>query len=199
MSRSLPSSRTSSSISLSVNKKTLRCQLLQQRQSLTAEVWQANSQAICHHLARAPQFQAATTILTYQSYRQEPSLDYLFINTDKQWGLPRCAGKDLCWHAWKPSQPLITGRYDLLEPDPASPQLCVADVDLILMPAVAIDRRGYRLGYGGGYYDRLRADPLWRKIPTIGIVFDFAYLETLPIDPWDLPLDLVCTELGVRG
>jgi 5-formyltetrahydrofolate cyclo-ligase len=64
---------------------------------------------------------------------------------------------------------------------------------------VAIDRQGYRLGYGGGYYDRLRADPLWRKIPTIGIVFNFAYVEQLPIEPWDLPLDAVCTELGVTA
>jgi 5-formyltetrahydrofolate cyclo-ligase len=182
-----------------VPKKTLRHQLLQQRQSLTPEVWQAHSQAICDRLANSPQFRSAQTILAYHSHRQEPSLNDLFNHTDKYWGLPRCVGKDLCWHAWKPSQPLITGRYDLLEPDPELPQLAAADVDLILMPAVAIDRRGYRLGYGGGYYDRLRADPLWRKIPTIGIVFNFAYLATLPIDPWDVPLDAVCTELGIRG
>jgi 5-formyltetrahydrofolate cyclo-ligase len=69
-------------------------------------------------------------------------------------------------------------------------------VDLMLVPAVALDRQGYRLGYGGGYYDRLRANPLWGNIPTIGIAFDFAYIEALPIDPWDLQLDAVCTELG---
>jgi 5-formyltetrahydrofolate cyclo-ligase len=87
--------------------------------------------------------------------------------------------------------------YGILEPDPTLPQLLVENVDLLLVPAVAIDGRGYRLGYGGGYYDRLRADPHWRKIPTIGIVFDFAYIDAVPIDPWDLPLDAACTELGL--
>lgn len=89
------------------------------------------------------------------------------------------------------------GHYGILEPDPALPQLLAENIDLLLVPAVAIDRGGYRLGYGGGYYDRLRADPCWRQIPTIGIVFDFAYVDSLPIDPWDLPLDAVCTELGL--
>lgn len=154
------------------DKQGLRRQFLQQRQALAPATWQANSDRICQHLAEFPAFAAARSILAYQSHRQEPNLDYLFTRTDKQWGLPRCVGKHLLWHAWKPSQALVTGRYDLLEPDPALPLLGLDNVDLILIPAVAIDRRGYRLGYGGGYYDRLRADPIWAKIPTIGITFD---------------------------
>jgi 5-formyltetrahydrofolate cyclo-ligase len=95
------------------------------------------------------------------------------------------------------SEPMLIGAYGILEPLPELPPIEPDNVDLMLVPAVAIDRSGYRLGYGGGYYDRLRADPLWRKMPTIGIVFDFAYVETLPIEAWDLPIDNVCTELGV--
>jgi 5-formyltetrahydrofolate cyclo-ligase len=178
-------------------KPNLRRQLLQQRQALPVEVWQAQSDLICHHLLNCPQFMRAKTILAYQSYRQEPNLNYLFTYTNKQWGLPRCVGQDLLWHCWQPSQPLVIGNYDILEPHPELPMLLPEHIDLILVPTVAIDRHGYRLGYGGGYYDRLRADPLWQKIPTIGIVFDFAYLDTLPIDPWDVPVDAVCTELGV--
>jgi 5-formyltetrahydrofolate cyclo-ligase len=187
------------------DKNTLRRQFLQQRQALSTELWRSHSNLICHHLANYPQFQDAQTILAYQSCRQEPDLDYLFTHINKQWGLPRCIGKDLLWHCWQPSEALLTGRYGILEPNSASPQLSPDRVDLILVPSVAItsgttkpnERRGYRLGYGGGYYDRLRADPLWRKIPTIGIVFDFAYVERLPIDPWDVPVDAVCTELGI--
>jgi 5-formyltetrahydrofolate cyclo-ligase len=105
-------------------------------------------------------------------------------------------GKDLIWHVWQPLEPLQTGAYGILEPDRDAPVLAPDKVDLMLVPAVAIDRQGYRLGYGGGYYDRLRAHPSWRNIPTIGITFDFAYVESLPIDPWDLPLDAICTESG---
>jgi 5-formyltetrahydrofolate cyclo-ligase len=177
-------------------KNKLRRQLVEQRQALSTELWRVQSDQICDHLANCPQFVAAQTILAYQSCRQEPNLDYLFTHTHKQWGLPRCVGKHLHWHRWQPLEPLEIGSYGILEPNSASPQLVPHDVDLILVPSVAIDRYGYRLGYGGGYYDRLRADPLWRKIPTIGIAFDFAYREALPIDPWDLPLDAVCTEVG---
>jgi 5-formyltetrahydrofolate cyclo-ligase len=181
---------------LNCPKNILRRQFLQQRQALPVQLWRVQSDRICHHLLNCPQFIEARTILAYQSCRQEPNLDYLFNHTNKQWGLPRCIGKDLLWHGWKPEEALVVGTYDILEPNSDSPQLVPNNVDLLLVPAVAIDRRGYRLGYGGGYYDRLRADSRWRKIPTIGIVFDFARVETLPIDPWDLPLDAVCTELG---
>jgi 5-formyltetrahydrofolate cyclo-ligase len=180
-------------------KHLLRRQFLDRRQALSATTWRSQSDMLCAQLLNCPQLVSARTILAYCSYRQEPDLDYLFRHTDKQWGLPRCVGKDLIWHSWEADVPLFTGAYGILEPDPATPLLDPSIVDLILVPAVAIDRSGYRLGYGGGYYDRLRADPRWRKIPTIGIVFEAAYIETLPIDPWDLPLDAVCTELGVTN
>jgi 5-formyltetrahydrofolate cyclo-ligase len=179
------------------DKTSLRRQFLQQRQDLSAQLWQSQSDRICHQLLACPQFIAAQTVLAYQSHRQEPNLDYLFTHTHKQWGLPRSVGQELLWHRWQPTEPLVTGKYGILEADPASPLIQPDLVDLILVPAVAMDASGYRLGYGGGYYDRLRSNPQWRKIPTIGIVFDFSYVETLPTDLWDLPLDAVCTELGL--
>lgn len=178
------------------DKPNLRRQFLQQRQELSAQLWLSQSDLICRQLLACPQFRAARTILAYQSHRQEPTLDYLFTHTSKQWGLPRSVGKELLWHRWQPAEALITGKYSILEPNPESPLLTPDLVDLILVPAVAIDACGYRLGYGGGYYDRLRSNPVWRKIPTIGIVFDFSYVETLPTEAWDLPLDTVCTELS---
>ena len=198
---------------MNCTKTSLRRQFLRRRQALSPEIWQSQSDWLCHHLANSPQFIAARTVLAYQSHRQEPNLDYLFTHTNKQWGLPRCVGKDLLWHCWQPSQPLVIGSYDILEPEPELPLVSLDRVDLILVPAVAItsgttkpnDRGGYRLGYGGGYYDRLLTDPILVGVPTIGIVFDFADLKTplanLPwsIDPWDMPLDAVCTELGLKN
>jgi 5-formyltetrahydrofolate cyclo-ligase len=177
-------------------KTLLRRRLLQQRQALASVFWREQSEGICRHLENSAQFQQARTILSYFSHRQEPDLSYLFDRTDKLWGLPRCVGKDLLWHCWEPQQALVTGAYGILEPRADLPLLEPVDVDLMLVPCVGVDRSGYRLGYGGGYYDRLRANPAWRNVPTIGIVFDFGYVNELPIDPWDLPLDGVCTELG---
>jgi 5-formyltetrahydrofolate cyclo-ligase len=85
-----------------------------------------------------------------------------------------------------------------LEPLPNSPTLQPVEVDLILVPAVACDYQGYRLGYGGGYYDRLLSSPEWASKPTIGVLFDFAYLPQLPTDTWDIQLHGVCTETGLR-
>jgi 5-formyltetrahydrofolate cyclo-ligase len=170
--------------------------LLQHRQQLPADLWREYSDRVCQHLYNSAQFASAQTILAYQTCRQEPDLTYLFDRSNKRWGLPRCVDKDLIWHRWQPSEPLQTGAYGILEPKSDSPVLTPDKVDLMLVPAVALDRQGYRLGYGGGYYDRLRANPLWGNIPTIGIAFDFAYVEALPIDLWDLKLDAGCTELG---
>ena len=181
------------------SKQSLRRRLLDRRQALPVKVWQAQSDLLCERLANCPKFTRAQTVLAYQSCRQEPNLNHLFTHHNKQWGLPRCVDRDLIWHHWQPPQPLTTGSYGILEPDPTAPQWLPTEVDLILIPAVAIDLHGYRLGYGGGYYDRLRADPLWHKIPAIGIIFDFAYVDRVPTDTWDLPVDAVCTELGIRN
>jgi 5-formyltetrahydrofolate cyclo-ligase len=182
-------------------KAQLRRSLLKARQSLPTEVWRTKSQRLSTHLQASPWLAEARTVLAYISFRQEPDLSSLFAasaHSHHRWGLPRCVGKSLSWHLWAPEQfPLQSGSYGILEPDPDSPTLKAAEVDLILVPAVACDVRGYRLGYGGGFYDRLLSQPDWAKIPTIGIVFEFARLPRLPIDPWDRPMQAICTEVGL--
>lgn len=181
-------------------KDILRRQLLEQRQLRPVEQWRLFSQTLCQQLLDSPLWQQAKTVLAYMAFRQEPDLSWLFLQgRNHTWGLPRCEGKYLVWHRCNPldSQLLRMGKYGILEPYPDCPELSAAEVDLILVPAVACDRTGYRLGYGGGYYDRLFASSDWSSIPTIGIVFDQDLLDQLPIDPWDQPLQAVCTEKGV--
>jgi 5-formyltetrahydrofolate cyclo-ligase len=174
-------------------KQTLRRSLLKQRQALTPEEWRDKSDRLCTHLKFSSSFASAQTILAYLSFRQEPDLSSLWDDRSF-WGIPRCVGTSLVWHCWQPGDPLQTGTYGILEPHPQSPQIDPENVDLILVPAVACDDRGYRLGYGGGYYDRLFSLPQWAAKPSIGIVFEFARVPTLPIEPWDKPLNAVCTE-----
>jgi 5-formyltetrahydrofolate cyclo-ligase len=178
-----------------MNKAELRRSLLQTRHQLSTEVWQAQSAQICDRLQTSSQFQQAQTILAYFSFRQEPDLSPLF-SLDKIWGFPRCVGQSLSWHQWIPTDvaSLQTGKYGILEPSPQAPIVPPESVDLILVPCVACDDCGYRLGYGGGFYDRLLTSPEWQRISTIGITFAFAHLPQLPIDTWDQPLHSVCTE-----
>jgi 5-formyltetrahydrofolate cyclo-ligase len=179
-----------------LDKVELRRTLLKQRQSMSVEEWREKSDRITSHLQSSPLFTQSKTILAYLSFRQEPDLSGLFTNNQRQWGLPRCVDKSLVWHRWKSGEPLQKGAYGIFEPHEDLPTLKPNEVDLILVPAVGCDDRGYRLGYGGGYYDRLLSLPQWSSVPTIGIVFEFAYLAHLPIDEWDKPLYAVCTERG---
>jgi len=178
-----------------MDKKALRKSLIKTRTFLSDPEWKTKSDRLCDQLKSAPLFDRSNTILAYFSFRQEPDLSPLF-NSPHQWGFPRCVGKSLIWHSWQPGDRLNHGAYGIREPDPTAPTLSPDDVDLILVPAVACDRRGYRLGYGGGFYDRLLSNPNWSEKPTIGIVFEFARLPELPIDPWDKPLQAVCTDEG---
>ncbi|WNN92050.1 5-formyltetrahydrofolate cyclo-ligase [Gloeocapsopsis dulcis] len=179
------------------NKIELRRLLLHKRQSMSLKEWQEKSYLISFHLQASLLFTQAKTILTYFSFRQEPELSALFT-AKKSWGFPRCIDQSLNWHLWQPGNDTQLGSYGILEPHPCAPLIKANEVDLILVPTVACDVRGYRLGYGGGFYDRLLSSVEWNSKPTIGIVFDFAYLPQLPIENWDIPLNGVCTETGLK-
>lgn len=180
-----------------MNKQELRRSLLKIRQSIPAPQWQEKSQQLCTHLQNSPQFQQAKTILAYFSFRQEPDLSFLWTSTpEKIWGFPRCQGESLTWHQWHPPQPRVKNSYGIWEPLEKAPLIVPSEVDLILVPAIACTPFGYRLGYGGGFYDRMLSTPPWSHKLTIGVIFDFAQFPQLPTEPWDIPLTGVCTETG---
>jgi 5-formyltetrahydrofolate cyclo-ligase len=179
-----------------MNKVNLRQFMLQQRQAMSEHQWREKSDRLCTHLS--PYLAETQTVLAYFSVRQEPDLSALFPQ-HPNWGFPRCVDRSLVWQCWSPGKPLQTGKYGILTPSLDAPQIAPEMVDLILVPAVACDRQGYRLGYGGGYYDRLLAAPQWQDKRTIGIVFEFAYVPELPIESWDCPLQRVCTEMGMKS
>lgn len=182
-------------------KAELRRTLLKTRQSMPVAEWRQKSDRICTNLQAIPLFTSAQTILAYFSFRQEPDLSSLFIDNRYRWGFPRCVGDTLNWHLWSPEEnsQLLQGAYGISEPRATAPTIESTEVDLILVPGVACNYQRYRLGYGGGYYDRLLSLTGWAAKPTIGIVFEFAYLPELPVDSWDKPLQNVCTEVGLRG
>jgi 5-formyltetrahydrofolate cyclo-ligase len=184
-----------------LHKPSLRKQLLTQRRSLSPQDWRRQSDQICHHLQTDDQFKSAKTVLAYFSTQQEADLsslwtEFIDFQTEKRFGFPRCEGRQLVWHAWRLGDALVSGAFGILEPERSGPILLPEQVDLMLVPWVGCDRAGYRLGYGGGFYDRLLANPAWRLVPTIGIGFAFGLLEQLPIEPWDLPLNRICTDQG---
>lgn len=103
-------------------------------------------------------------------------------------------GNPLVFRTWRPGEPLVERRWGIREPADDAPAI---DPDLLLVPLLAFDRQGRRLGYGGGYYDRTLAR-LRRLKPVIAIGLAFASQEVpeVPASPHDEPLDWVLTENG---
>lgn len=103
-------------------------------------------------------------------------------------------GSPLMFRAWQPGDPLVPRRWGILEPDDSSPEV---EPDVLLVPLLAFDRRGGRLGYGGGYYDltlaRLRAV---KPVVAIGLAFAEQELDAVPLLPHDERLDWVLTPGG---
>jgi len=95
--------------------------------------------------------------------------------------------------------PLRLNSFGILEPArETAKRIPVRELDLILMPLVAVDERGWRLGSGVGFYDRrlhhLQAGRRWRRPKLIGIAYEFQRVPRLDAQPWDVPLDAVVTE-----
>ena len=90
---------------------------------------------------------------------------------------------------------LAKGMYAVMEPDErACPALEACRPDLAVIPGVAFDPAGYRLGFGGGYYDRLLAEEPMRSVPALGLCYEFQLVDALPREPWDRPVSILCTE-----
>ena len=105
-------------------------------------------------------------------------------------------GQPLEFHRWQPSDRLVAGRFDILTPDHHTP---VVVPDVLLMPMLAFDARGMRIGYGGGYYDRtIPAIRAHKPVLTVGIAYSTQEVTRVPTDGFDQRLDWVVTEERAR-
>jgi 5-formyltetrahydrofolate cyclo-ligase len=108
--------------------------------------------------------------------------------------LPVVVGKELplLFRRWAPGDAMVSGLWDIQIPADAAPEV---EPDVLLVPMLAFDRKGYRLGYGGGFYDRtlakLRAVKL---VSAIGVAYSGQEIEVVPHDAHDQPLDWIMTE-----
>jgi 5-formyltetrahydrofolate cyclo-ligase len=183
-------------------KKQLRISLLAKRSALDPVERQAHDEAILRHLTAMPEVQAAETILLYLDFRGEPSSDAMI-----RWGL--AAGKRICAPKTivaerrlipiriTDADDLVIGAYDIREPrDAEGARMEAAEIDAVILPGVGFDRRGGRLGYGGGYYDRFLPQ-LREGVPKIAVAYEVQVLPEVPLEPHDMQLDALVTEAGV--
>lgn len=101
-------------------------------------------------------------------------------------------GQPLVFRAWAPGDALVPGVWDIPVPLETAPQILP---DVLLVPMLAFDARGYRLGYGGGFYDRtLEKLRQLKNVVAIGVAYHAQMVDEVPVGPHDAPLDHVMTE-----
>ena len=101
---------------------------------------------------------------------------------------PRDPSARLVYRPWRAGDPLGPDGCGIPAPGAGVGGLEAGKLGLLLVPALACDASGIRLGYGGGWYDRLRADPAWAQVPAVAVLPRGCRVERLPRDPWDVPL-----------
>ena len=188
------------------SKRTLRDKLKRTRRLIPREERERVDRAITAQLAGLPAYQRAVLVLPYLSFGSEVDTYGLIERAwsdGKTVALPRCVegGRLMEWYRIESFDGLVRSSIGVLEPqrDPAMLQAVGTSVDeLVVVPGLTFDLRGYRLGYGGGFYDTFLAGFAGTKVGlcrTCQLSRDLH--EEGVIDEHDLPVDAVVTEGGV--
>jgi 5-formyltetrahydrofolate cyclo-ligase len=163
------------------------------------------SQTICARFAALPEYQAARAVLFYLDVRAEVRTRHYLptaLGHGKKIVVPYCVeGEELELFHLESMDELVVGMYKILEPRPdlrelPAKRVDVRTLDLVMVPGVAFDRRGGRMGHGKGYYDKLleHARP---DTPLVALAFECQFFPELPMQPHDVFMDKIITEKGV--
>lgn len=184
-------------------KRELRRELKLRRNSLSAEERACAAEAIALRLFGLPEYQAADVVLSYLSFGSEVETRRII---ERAWGdgklvaLPRCNAQShsMTWYKVDSLDGLEESALGILEPSPARAQaIDLRDFvePLAIVPGLAFDKQGYRLGYGGGYYDRFLAN--FNGV-SVGLCYEALLHPSLRalgvVDTYDVPVDTVLTE-----
>ena len=176
-------------------KVALRNRMRAVREALPDSACVARSSEITKRLFSLAEVERASTVLAFASIRNEvrmqPSIQAAWA-AGKRVALPRVVGDELRLYLVDSETVLVEGAFSVPEPPEAAAQVEPDEVDFALVPALAVDPRGYRIGYGGGYYDKLI--PRLQDACTCAVAYDFQLISEVPTLPFDVAVDLVVTD-----
>ncbi|RYZ59711.1 MAG: 5-formyltetrahydrofolate cyclo-ligase [Proteobacteria bacterium] len=177
-------------------KAALRKELAVKRSAITVEDWSKRSLAICEAIVKLPSWPHWKKIALYESFRNEVDLRPLIrLAPDRDYYFPKISALNgtMEFFLGHDLSKFQRNSWGLLEPDGLGEALAEDDQTLIIVPALAYDLAGHRLGYGKGFYDRFLNG---KKISTIGVCFSEFLIEQLPSETHDQPVSELITEDG---
>ena len=171
-----------------ISKTDLRKQLLNKRKNLNTKNL---SELICKNIFECREYKAAKNIFAYYPKEFEVDITSLFEDKSKKWFLPKVKGENIEFFEYKFKDELTEGEFGVKEPFNKHKTGIIPD--LIIVPALGIDKNNYRIGYGKGFYDRFLNS--FKNCPvTLTPIFSDLIVKALPKNDFDKKIDLIISE-----
>ena len=172
----------------------LRQKILKKRRRVPSTTYEEASLRICSYIKNLPLYQQAKSIALYHPFNNEINIASLFIPNHpvQSFYYPKIEFSDLRFIAINSDTVWHANKYGILEPMTTQKFILPQPIDLVIVPLVAFDTSGSRIGSGKGFYDKALAHIQTQTI--IGVAYEFQKLASIPRNSWDIPLDAVITE-----
>lgn len=174
-----------------MDKKMLRRQIREQKRLMTPEQILTASRILAEKFLATPQYAAAKTIYGYLPYNQEVRTELILqqaINDGKRVAVPKVYGDEMQFIYITDFDHLAKSEMGIPEPIDDGP-IASDPTALVLMPGLAFDAQGHRVGYGGGYYDKYFSKEPGH--PMVALCYDFQMMPQLETEAFDIPVDMV--------
>ncbi len=186
----------------SAPKMDVRKRMIAERSSLLPEEWEVRSRALTGRLVCLDCIALAEHVMIYLPYVMRREVDTSMLLSwleaaGKIVSVPVVRGRDLVPSLFHAGDPVAAATFG--QPEPKNPVFSQSMPSVVIVPVVAADRSGVRIGYGAGFYDRFfhTLRRTGREAAAVGICFSFQVLDLLPSDPWDVKLDMIVTDKDV--
>lgn len=180
-----------------MNKPQLRAYLRSLHEGREAR--DVQSEALCRHILNSAAYQEARIVGGYMPMLREANIMPVLtdvLKAGKILALPLCDEPPVMTLRMVASlNDLAPGAYGIIEPRRDAPVIPAQEVDFLLVPLEGVDQDGFRLGKGGGYYDRLLANG---DVTAIGCALSWQWVKTIPREPWDKPLSACADANGLH-
>lgn len=174
-----------------MDKKVLRREIADKKRAMTQQEIQEKSTALAEKFFETPQYRNAKTVYGYLPYNQEVRTTPILaqaLKDGKKVAVPKVYGDTMRFIYLEDLQAVASGYAGIPEPVADGP-VAEDETALVLMPGLAFDQDGHRMGYGGGFYDKFLAQE--QNHPTVALCYDFQILENIPTEQYDIPVDCV--------